>query len=139
MVFIDTDLAINFLRKSNKSLSKKAKLILSDVFATNNKVKMTVFNLAELYRGAYVSSNVAKNLRIVKEFTSRFEIVPFTVEDAIVYSKIYAELKISGKPAGDFDELIASIIIREKDTLYTRNVKHYINIPSISVKNWEDL
>ena len=89
MVFIDTDLVINFLRKSNKSISKKAKMILPDIFASNNKVKMTVFNLAELYRGAYVSSNVAKNIRIVEDFTSRFEIIPFTAEDTIIYSKIY--------------------------------------------------
>ena len=84
-------------------------------------------------------SNVAKNLPIVEDFTSRFKVIPFTSEDAIIYSKIYAELIISGKPVGDFDELIASIVLREKDTLYTRNIKHYENIPSLLVKNLEIL
>lgn len=139
MVFIDTDIAINYLKRSNKSLTKKAKVVLEEIFSTNKEVKITVFNHAELYRGAYISSNVAKNLRIVDEFTGRFKIIPFTLEDAVIYSKIYAELKISGKIISDFDELIASIVIREKDVLFTRNIKHFVNIPSLSIINWAQL
>lgn len=102
-------------------------------------MKLTVFNHAELYRGVFLSSNVAKNLRIVEEFVKKFEIVPFSKADSIIYAKIYAELKKSGGFIGDLDEMIASIVIREDETLYTRNMKHYEKIPSLKFINWEKI
>ncbi len=139
LVFIDTDLAINFLQNYNTKICKKAKQILKDIFKTKPSVKLTVFNHAELYRGAFLSSNVAKNLRIVEEFVKKFQIVPFSKADSIIYAQIYAELKNSGKFIRDLDEMIASIVIREGETLYTRNVKHYEKIPSLKFINWENI
>jgi predicted nucleic acid-binding protein len=109
------------------------------MFKTQPTVKLTVFNHAELYRGAFLSSNVAKNLRIIEEFVKKLEIVPFSTDDSIIYAKIYAELKKSGEFIGDLDEMIASIVIREDETLYTRNVKHYEKIPSLKFVNWEEI
>ena len=111
---------------------------MDQLFKENSVIKLTIFNFAELYRGAFISSQVAHNLRIIEEFANRFSIVPFLKNDAIIYSKIYAELKQRGEIVGDFDELIASIVISNNDTLYTRNIDHFKRIKLLKFENWEE-
>ena len=139
MVFIDTDLAISFLSNTQNSISKKAKVIMQHLFNQNIEINFTIFNYAELIRGAYISSKVAQNLRIVEEFVKRFKIVPFTNDAAIIYAKIYADLKKRGESIGDFDELISSIIITHEDILYTRNIDHFRRVNLLKIKNWSEL
>ena len=138
MVFIDTDLAVCFLSSKKSTLNERAKTIMDQLFKENSVIKLTIFNFAELYRGAFISSQVAHNLRIIEEFANRFSIVPFLKNDAIIYSKIYAELKQRGEIVGDFNELIASIVISNNDTLYTRNIDHFKRIKLLKFENWEE-
>ncbi len=138
MVFIDTDLAVCFLSSKKSTLNERAKTIMDQLFKENSVIKLTIFNFAELYRGAFISSQVPHNLRIIEEFANRFSIVPFLKNDAIIYSKIYAELKQRGEIVGDFDELIASIVISNDDTLYTRNIDHFKRIKLLKFENWEE-
>lgn len=139
MVFIDTDLAISFLSNRKNSITKKAKIVMQHLFNQNLEINLTIFNYAELIRGAYISSKVAQNLRIVEEFIKRFKIVPFTNDAAGIYAKIYADLKKRGESIGDFDELISSIIISHEDVLYTRNIAHFRRVNLLKIKNWAEI
>jgi predicted nucleic acid-binding protein len=56
-----------------------------------------------------------------------------------IYAKISSDLRKKGEIIGDYDELIASIIIHHKETLITRNVRHYERIPKLAFQNWEKL
>ncbi|MFX1296970.1 MAG: type II toxin-antitoxin system VapC family toxin [Promethearchaeota archaeon] len=134
MPIIDTDLIINFLRKKPKAVQLISKLIKANV-----PLKTTIFNVGELYKGAYLASNVAKSLRGITDLLKHFEIIHYTLEDAIIYGQISAELRKSGKTIGDLDELIASLALNHNETLITRNIKHYNSIPRISLQNWESL
>lgn len=136
MIFIDTDLAIGFLSNNENELNKKAKQVLNMLFETNDKIYLTIFNKAELIRGAYISSKVAHNLRIIEEFVKRFEIVDFKENSLQQYAKIYADLKKKGESIGDFDELIASIIYSYNGTLYTHNKDHFSRIQLLSIIDW---
>ena len=136
MVFIDTDLAISFLSNKKTPITKKARIVMQHLFDENIEINFTIFNYAELIRGAYISSKVAQNLRIVEEFVKRFKIVPFTNDAAIIYAKIYADLKKRGESIGDFDELISSIVITNEDILFTRNIDHFKRINLLEYKNW---
>ncbi|MHA1646305.1 MAG: type II toxin-antitoxin system VapC family toxin [Promethearchaeota archaeon] len=139
MVFIDSDLAISFLSRRKNKVNQKAKQIMQDLFENHKEIKITIFNQAELLRGAYISSKVALNIRILEEFLQRFTIIPFTNVMVSTYAKIYAELQIQGKKIGDFDELIASIVIANEDVLYTRNIKHFDKIKLLKIINWEKI
>lgn len=100
---------------------------------------MTMITVGELYEGIYLSNNPAKNLRIVENFLKKFKIVPFSKECAIEYGRISAELTKIGKPIGNFDELIASIVIHDNDVLYTRNIQHFEKVSHLKIKNWFDI
>ena len=136
MIFIDTDLAISFLSKRKDAVSLRAKEILPKLFSETDEIYLTVFNYAELLRGAYISSRVAQNIRIVEEFAGRFSILQFEGEAIQKYVKIYAELKHKGESIGNFDELIAGVVLANNGTLYTRNIDHFNRITLLKIKDW---
>ena len=132
MVVIDSDLIIKYLRKKPEF----AVDFLNNLFENENKLKTTIFNYAELLEGAYLTKNVPKNLRYIKEFLSKFEILSFDIQDADLFSQIHAQLLKSGTPVGDMDVLIASIVLNQGETLVTRNLKHFSKIPMLKVLDW---
>ncbi|TFH26287.1 MAG: type II toxin-antitoxin system VapC family toxin [Promethearchaeota archaeon] len=134
--FIDTDLAIAFLSEKSTPRGKKAKNVMKQIFEQNIHIYLTTFNYAELLRGAYISSKVAANIRIVEEFVSRFTIVDFSRDALKFYAQIYAELKQQGLGIGDFDELIASVVIANDGKILTNNVDHFHRINLLEYQNW---
>ncbi len=137
MVFVDSDLVISTLRKDNSPVNHKAREVLKTLFQTY-PVKLTIFNYAELFEGTYWSPNVAKSQRILEAYLDKFEIVHFSKDNALEFARISAELELKGQSIGDLDILIASIVIGQKEVLYTRNVKHFDRIPGLSLKNWAE-
>ena len=138
MIFIDTDLAISFLSKVEKPANKQAKDVMKQLFSTHQVLNLTIFNYAELLRGAYLSSNVAYNTRIVQEFTRHFRVINLSEKAVELYSMIYAELKLKGESIGDMDELIASIVIANDGILYTKNLEHFERINLIKLEDWSE-
>ncbi len=137
MIFIDTDLAIPFLSKKKKPLNDLAKKVMGSLFEQEEEVLcLTIFNLAELLRGAYLSTRVAHNTRIVEQFKRHFEIALFTDGACETYARIYADLKQKGENIGDMDELIASVVIVNDGKLYTKNMEHYRKIKLLNVVDW---
>ena len=132
MVVIDSDLIIKYLRKK----PKYAVEYLNELFDKEERLKTTIFNYAELLEGAYLTNNVPKNLRYIKEFLAKFEILSFQLLDANLFSQIHAQLLKSGTPVGDMDVLIASIVLNKGETLITRNTKHFSKIPRLKIKDW---
>jgi tRNA(fMet)-specific endonuclease VapC len=132
MPIIDTDLIIGYLRNQPNAVQT-----ISEFKKEKIALKTTIFNVAELFKGAYLSSNVGKSIRGITDLLKHFEILTYTVEDAHKYGQISASLKKDGQYIGVFDELIASIVIRCEETLITRNLKHYSRIPRLSLQNWD--
>lgn len=133
MVILDSDLLIGYLRNEPKA-SKKLKTLVRE----GKRLKTTIFNVAELYLGAHLSSRKRYNLQVITNFIKRLEIIPFSITDALTYAEISANLKKKGTPIGIIDELIASIVINQKELLVTRNVKHFETISVIEIENWEE-
>lgn len=92
--------------------------------------------MTELLEGAYLTNNVPKNLRYIKEFLLKFEILTFQLADANLFSQIHAQLIKNGTPVGDMDVLIASIVLNQNETLITRNTKHFSKIPLLKFIDW---
>jgi tRNA(fMet)-specific endonuclease VapC len=134
MVVIDSDLIIKYLRKKPKFTVD----YLNKLFDNEERLKTTIFNYAELLEGAYLTNNVPKNLRYIKDFLAKFEILPFQTQDADLFSQIHAQLLKSGTPVGDMDVLIACIVLNRGETLVTRNTKHFSRIPMLKIQDWSE-
>ena len=135
MVALDTDLIIAYLRRKDFG-----DIVMHYLKEQKVELKITVFTVAELYKGCYEMANVAKGLMKIKKLLEIFsEVIRFDDNAIQEYAKISADLKKRGEPIGSFDELISSVCIANGEILYTRNVRHFEKISGLHLVNWYDL
>lgn len=130
LYLLDTNICIYIINKKPESVYKKFKKIkLENIYISS----VTEF---ELRYGVLKSSHQEKNIRVLEEFLSFLNIIPFYSEDSQIASEIRFELEKKGKPIGPFDLLIASQAIKGKFTLVTNNEKEFNRIRGLNIENW---
>ena len=92
--------------------------------------------LCELYRGAYLSANLEKNMALIENLLQRVNILNFDLPACEIFGKFYKTLKESGKLTQDSDLMTASICISNDVTLITRNKRHFENIKGLKIEEW---
>lgn len=127
MVCLDTDFLIAYLRDDNAAL-KKLEGMQSDTICT------TVINAFELYKGVYRTKENVKELYKVKELLNSLELLALDDESAEKAGKLDADMKSNS--VGESDLLIASIVLKNSETLLTRNVKHFERVHGLAVESW---
>lgn len=131
MPILDTDILISFLRNKKKAVNTMNSLIKSKIILTT-----TIINVGELYTGAYLSSQVAKDISAIEKLLEKFEILEYSKEDSRVFGQIQANLIKTGNKIGKMDTIIGSIALNRNKVLITRNIKHFTKIPLLKIKNW---
>jgi tRNA(fMet)-specific endonuclease VapC len=137
MNIVDTDVLIQFLRGNASALDFIKKMLEQEGI-----IRTTIYNVGELYKGIYESTNPAKTEREVNDLIDDCEIVYPNLESQKIWAQITTELKKNYgkqfmKDIGDIDQLIASIVLSRKERLITRNIKHYNKIRGLEIENWE--
>ncbi|MCK9199716.1 MAG: type II toxin-antitoxin system VapC family toxin [Gallionella sp.] len=92
--------------------------------------------LAELVHGAEKSSDVARNIRVVEDFTSRLAVLPYDDKAAWQYGHIRAALEKIGRPIGVNDLHIAAHARSNGLTLVTNNLREFERVPGLLLENW---
>ncbi|MGJ4754742.1 type II toxin-antitoxin system tRNA(fMet)-specific endonuclease VapC [Leptospira kmetyi] len=127
---LDTNICIYIINQKPESVYKKFKKIkLENIFISS----ITEF---ELKYGVQKSLHFERNLKVLEEFLSYLNILPFVSEDANKAARIRVELEKVGKPIGPFDLLIASQALSNKLTLVTNNEKEFTRVKDIKIENW---
>ncbi len=101
-----------------------------------SRMAMSAITLAELIHGAEKSSRVEDNLRVVEDFASRLEVLPYGARAAQHYGQIRAALERSGQTIGVNDLHIAAQARSEGLTLVTNNLGEFERVPGLLVDNW---
>ncbi len=128
MVCLDTDFLIGLDRRQQQAISK-----INGIIQKDELVFTTIVNVAEYYAGAFKSGD--KNaIEMAKQYIKDFSVLLLDEQSALVWSKLYNEMKASS--IGDLDLFIASIAIANKQTLMTRNLKHFERVPDLKVESW---
>ena len=112
--------------------------VIFKLIEDNTPLTTTIINVGELYTGAYLSSQVAKDINVIEKFLDEFEILEYSKEDARVFGQVQASLMKSGNKIGKMDSIIGTIALNHNEILYTRNVKHFSKIPRLKIYNWYD-
>jgi|SRR5450830_378183 len=108
-----------------------------NLFNTNaNRMAISVVTLAELLHGAEKSKQTASNLKVVEDFCSRLEVLPYTPKAAYHYGSIRASLELIGQPIGINDLHIAAHARSEGLVLVTNNEKEFSKVPALQIENW---
>lgn len=127
---LDTNICIHYF-KGQFELKEKFENIGFENFAISE------ITLAELIYGAEKSQKVEKNLKVVKEFADKIEILPI-LTGLRVYGKEKARLRSIGKIIGDLDLFIGSTAIVNNMVMVTRNVREFERLDGITIENWID-
>jgi len=111
-----------------------------EVLATFNQhaahMAISAITLSELMHGVEKSSQVAANLRVIEDFASRLEVLPYTAKACQHYGQIRASLERSGRPIGVNDLHIAAHARSEGLTLVTNNTTEFSRVPGLLLENW---
>lgn len=127
MVCLDTDFVIELIRREKSALSK-----LDDIVDEN--ICITVITLAELYKGAYLSSDIEAEIQKIKKMMGIVELLLLEDKAAKIFGDLFAQLR--SNRIDDADLLIASVVIAENQKLLTRNLKHFERVPGLTVDTW---
>lgn len=111
-----------------------------EVMATFNqnasRMAISSITLAELIHGAEKSSQPAHNYRVIEDFCSRLEVLPYTAKAAQHYGSIRAALEKTGQTIGVNDLHIAAHARSEGLVLVTNNLREFERVPALQSENW---
>lgn len=97
---------------------------------------MSAVTLAELLHGAEKSNAPTRSLRVVEDFCSRLEVLPYGAKAAQHYGNIRSTLEKSGQTIGVNDLHIAAHTRSEGLTLVTNNVREFERVEFLQLENW---
>ena len=100
-----------------------------------DSLSVSVMTAAELRFGA-AKARRPKLAELVEAYLERLAILDWTNEVTSHYARIRSELERSGKPIGNMDLLIASHAVSQRMVLVTNNLKHFANVPGLTVEVW---
>ena len=131
MYLLDTNACIRLLNSTSTPLAQRLRRQRATEVVLCSIVK------AELAYGAYRSSRVAENLRLLERFFSPFVSISFDDRCVEAYGRIRRELERAGMPIGPNDLLIAATAVANDLTLVTANEREFGHVVGLAFENWE--
>lgn len=128
MVCLDTDCLIDLAKNDEKAIAKVAQL--SD---NGELLFTTIISVAEYYAGTFRSKTKGA-VEDARDYLRQFSVLVLDEDSALLWGRLYGELKSSA--IGDRDLFIACIALANKQTLVTRNKKHFERVPGLQVEGW---
>lgn len=130
MYLLDTNICIYIINKRPSQVFEKMRKLKPE------QVKVSSISLGELEYGVYKSRHRDKNRSALLEFTSSFEILPFTSLDAEAFGAMRASLEGMDTPLGAYDVQIAAQALSRDLIVVTNNVREFERIPTLKLENW---
>jgi tRNA(fMet)-specific endonuclease VapC len=106
----------------------------------------TLITKAEMLRGRIeylLKASTAADIQraqqlfnITEDLLNQIPIVPFDQSAAVRFEQFSSQSNL--RKIGRADLLIASIVLSQRATLITRNMKHFRQFPGLKVLNWVD-
>ena len=124
---IDSDILIYFLKGKKEVVERLTQIPSDDLYISR-------INYTELIYGAYNSSKINHNLKVIEPFLEKFKVLEFTKVSSLIFAKEKARLKKNGNIIADMDLMIASIAIENSCTLISNNLKHFERIRTLKLE-----
>lgn len=131
MYLLDTNACIRLLNGTAPRLVERLERHRATDIALCSVVK------AELTYGAFRSSRVAENLRLLDRFYAPFVSFPFDDRCVEAYGRIRNDLERAGTPIGPNDLMIAATAVANDLTLVTANTREFERVIGLDLENWE--
>ena len=127
---LDTDTSIAIM--NNYPVQVRQQLIKNGV----DEVGISTISLYELQYGVSKSNKRKQNTHTLNSFLEYIQVVEWTKECAYTAGNLRAELEKTGNPIGPYDLLIAAHAKTLRATLVTHNVKEFMRVGGLKIKDW---
>ena len=124
---IDSDILIYFLKGKQEVVEKLSQIPIDDLYISR-------INYTELIYGAFNSTKINQNLKVIEPFLESFTVLEFTKSSSLIFAKEKARLKKNGNIIADMDLMIASIAIENDCTLISNNMKHFDRVRNLELE-----
>jgi predicted nucleic acid-binding protein len=124
---IDSDILIYFLKGKQEVVERLSQIPINALYISR-------INYTELIYGAYNSTKINQNLKVIEPFLESFEVLELTKTSSLIFAKEKARLKKSGNIIADMDLMIASIAIENDCTLISNNIKHFDRVQNLELE-----
>ena len=118
------------------TLNRRPAVVREQFVQHEGQLCISTVTLMELYFGAEKSSNPARNSREIEQFVARLELMDYDPAAAAHSGQLRAELQLSGKPIGPYDQMIAGHARSRGFILITNNTREFRRVPGLRVENW---
>ncbi len=129
---LDTDTCSYILKNKPLSVCNTFKSVGVD------NIRLSSITVAELLYGVEKSQSQKINKKVVKEFVSLFQVLPWCEKSSEEYAMIRNDLEKRGEPIGSMDMMIAAHAKSSGLTLVTNNYKHFSKVENLKMVNWVD-
>jgi len=131
MVCLDTDILVGLMRGEKNAIEK-----IRNFEKLRLPFSTTPINAMEMFKGAYRSSKSKENVKIVEELLQNLNMLEMNLTSAKIFGREAERLRKMGESIGEFDIIIASIVLAHDEVLVTRNVQHFQKIPMLRIETW---
>jgi tRNA(fMet)-specific endonuclease VapC len=129
VVCVDSDFIADLDRGKDAAFAK-----LDELEQRGEVVYTTAINVAELYHGANNSQSIEQSTAKVEKILDKFLILDLDYKSAKTWGRLSAQLKSNA--IGERDLFIASIALSHKQSLLTRNSRHFERVPGLTMESW---
>ncbi len=130
-MILDSDFLIDILRSDTAALHHLKKLEKEGL-----KLATTTINTFELINGVYLSSRQEENLRLVEDILKNLDIILFDLSASRVAGKLSSYFSKKGMMPNMMDTLIAAVCLLHNESIITKNLKHFQQVPGLTVETW---
>ena len=125
---LDTSICVAILRGNQKVADRMKAVGVANCYITD-------IVIAELLFGAYKSDRTAGNLRQVRAFIGKMNVLPFP-DSVDMFAQERLKLWRAGRKIDDFDLLVGCAAKVKGLTVVTHNVKHFEHIEDLDIVDW---
>lgn len=136
MACLDTSLLIDAAGRGGRGLKARARQKLRALLEAGEILTTTRFNVAELWVGVERSRDREAEIQAVEGILSPLAVLDFDESAARVFGRVTAHLAAAGRPRGDMDVLIASVVLVHGERIMTGNARHFEGIPGLAVEDY---
>ena len=138
MFVLDTDTFTLLLRNDEKVVLRRSRVSVEVVLTSITRIEVLQGRFASVVKAAdrYQLLLAWDRLAESEADLGAFEILPLDEAAAAEFERLLGTKGLCRIGRGDL--LIASIVLANKATLVTRNVKDFQKVPGLQLENWAD-
>jgi len=136
MALLDTSVLIDVAKGGRSPESRRAQAAVLARLKAGETLFTSRLNEAEFRVGGFRSSNPAHETAKIDAILATTVILEFDGRAARTFARAKAAVLSLGRFPGDMDVLIAAVALANGESLLTRNLRHFSDIPGLIVESY---